>query len=220
MASKSQSSLHTTHLNDLGTIEMRRTDSCGSLDSITHRELQEPTPTTPRRHSESSRHTHKISVSSGRTFNAPTVSSSGYITGAESSTDFVFRPINETRPATAGEILQPTHTRYLRSTTSLGSDPERSTNNHYYHHHQLQNPVSRHRSFETTDNHRLRSPTPLNNGGSSSGSKGFGYRVPSPLKNSSRSFFSDSPRMTDQVAPIDRIMMHRSISNFRCESLV
>ena len=211
LASKSQSSLNTSHIDNT---ELRRTDSCGSLDSITLKEhIGQTTPS--RRYSDSSRHRHKTSLgSTGRMFNAATVSS-GYITGPESttlSTDFVFRPIiNETRPATAGEVLQPNHTRYLRSTTSLGSDPDRSINNGY--HHQFQTPVSRHRSFESSDHHRLRSPPSTNN-------KGFGYRAPSPLKNSSRLFFSDNPRMTDQVVPVDRIMMHRSISNFRCESLV
>ena len=209
MSSKSQSSLDT--IND--TSELRRTDSCGSLDSINHRDTSDSAqPTTPRRYSASARHTHKISVDNERTFHAPTVSSLDYTTGHDSritmSTDFVFRPINDSRPATAGEIIQPVNSRYLRSTTSLGSDPERSNG---YHHQQFQNPVSRHRSFENPDHHRLRSPTPLIN------NRGFGYRAPSPLKNSSRSFFSDSPRMTDQVVPV---MMQRSVSTFRCESLV
>ncbi len=214
LASKSQNSLNTSHIDG---DKLRRTDSCGSLDSVTQREqIEQIEPKIPsRRHSDSTRHHHKMSIASnGRMFNAPTVSS-GYITGPENttvSTDFVFRPIHDTRPSTAGELLQSNiHSRYLRSTTSLGSDPDRSNNNTYQH--QFQTPVSRHKSFESSDHRRLRSPTSTN-------IKGFGYRAPSPLKNSSRSFFSDTPRMTDQVVPMDRIMMHRSISNFRCESLV
>ena len=207
LSSKSQSSLDKIFGND-GNFDLRRTDSCGSLDSSSHRQEEAKAVSSPRRHSESAKLAHKISVGSNRTFHPPTVSSSGYATGGETpsvSTDFVFRPIMEVRPATAGDLTR--NNRHLRSSTSLGSEPERPMTVHPH----FQPPVSRHRSLEGGEHYRLKSP---------SVGKGFSYRAPSPLKNSTRSFFSDNPQMTDQVAPMDRMMMHRSISTFRCESLV
>lgn len=213
LSSKSQTSLDSSS-NMVVDGELRRTDSCGSLDSMSHREIVHPVVHKPqsRRHSDSSKRVHKVSMDGtthGRMFHAPTITSSGYMTGPDAtSTDFIFRPINDTRPSTAaGDMNRPNHTRYLRSTTSLGSDPERSMMSSL--HHQI--PVSRHRSFENTDHRRLiRSPNPPQSG----------YRIPSPLKTSSRSVFSDNSRMTDQVVPFDRVMMQRSVSTFRCESLV
>lgn len=225
LSSKSQTSLDSSSNNMMAEGRIRRTDSCGSLDSMTHRDVVHPEverKPQSRRHSDSSKRIHKTSMDGGspsRMFHAPTISSSGYMTGPDAtSTDFMFRPINDSRPMTAGDVTRPSHTRYLRSTTSLGSDPaERSMMNNIHHFHHQNTAVSRHRSFEGTDHRRLlKSPI-----SPQQSSIGPGYRIPSPLKNSSRSVFSDnSSRMTDQVMPIDRVMMQRSVSTFRCESLV
>lgn len=138
MPSKSHASLfHSRHnvrqleLQDAG---MRRTDSCGSLDSHSHRyseswqDEEEEEFQSPRTNSDSSarRHrTHSPLVISPRIFHPPTVSS-GYATGGDipdtptlSHTDFVFKPIREGRPATANEVVS--MRRILRSSTSLGS---------------------------------------------------------------------------------------------------
>ena len=216
-SSKSHTSLNKTHMyqdnvfHDFDESSLRRTDSCGSLDSHSHRFDEDVSQHSTRRLSDSSRSTHRI-VLTGQSFQTPT-SSRGYNTSGETlSTDFMFRPINEGRPSTAGEIMD-SSSRRLRYSTSLGSAPEASSTNYP----RIQYPVVRHKSMEGTERSRLQGPSP----------SPMKYRSPSPLKQSSRSFQYHSQDISsvpstrrDQVAPIERLAMYRSVSNFKCESLV
>lgn len=137
---------------------MRRTDSCGSLDSHTHCENDILLP--QRHNSEISPYKGSASPE-GHTFTPPTITSSGYETGCDTSavtTDYTFRPINEIRSSTVqgrscNELKRP----HKRSTTSLGSDrsaPTPSLNPRP----PVNYPMSRHQSI---DSQRLyRSPSP------------------------------------------------------------
>lgn len=194
---------------------MRRTDSCGSLDSHTHRQKdeQDEPDMSGRRHSESVSSTPRRRVLSPVGHRNPPSSSSIGSTGIETSsigTDFVFRPIKEGRPSTAGPTLQGSAGRLLRSSTSLGSAPPE----HRGVHHPLppglpyqQQPMTRHQSLEAR---RLRSISPCKTSFNSVNGGGGGvsgnYRPREVL----------SPR-SHQVAPAQ---MYRSVSTFRCESLV
>ena len=139
MPSKSHASLFHSRCNARPlelepVVSLRRTDSCGSLDSRSHRyseswpEEEEEEIHSSRRHSDSSSRKHMVHsplVTSPKIFHPPTVSS-GYATGGDipdtptiPHTDFVFRPIRDTRPATANELVSTA--RHLRASTSLGS---------------------------------------------------------------------------------------------------
>lgn len=196
--SRSQSSLHYLPLNLIELYNedklIRRTDSCGSLDSHSHRQNEEVTGGGGggRRHSESA---HLKRVISPVRRNPPSSSSIGS-TGIETSsigTDYVFQPIKEGRPSTVGPYPGGGSSYLMRSSTSIGSAPERHT--------VMQTPprnqMTRHQSLEAR---RLRSTSPCK----------------TPHSENYRPRDIISPR-SHQIAPS---AMYRSVSTFRCESLV
>lgn len=186
MSSKSQSSLHSP-MAALEEDKLRRTDSCGSLDSHNYG--------TQVNDEKSVRRTSEPAVMKRLVSPIPRVVSPGASPNTSlASTDFVFRPIKEGRPATAGEL--PPNPRLMRSSTSLGSAPEASRSSVQALNHPM---AARHYSLETN---RIRSVSPV--------------KYPSPI-----SGYRPRDVVTvrgDKVSPTDR--MYRSVSNVRCESLV
>lgn len=192
LASKSQCALNSPLLaQDVFDFEgsMRRTDSCGSLDSHNYKYTEEEKTT--RRNSESVATKHSTSHPSTSSY------STGLVTPSI-STDYIFRPIKEGRPATAGEFHSGSR---FRSSTSLGSAPEPTRHPSPQIH---QTTATRHQSFDANHPRMLRSTSPTK------------Y----PSQNFKMSCHDVLPNRGDMIAPAERLAMYRSVSTFRCESLV
>ena len=181
MSSKSQNSL----LSPLAAMEedtLRRTDSCGSLDSHNYNSEEQSF----RRNSEPS--VVKNLVSPTPFVSSPATSANTSLTSA----DFMFRPIKEGRPATAGEFSTP---RLMRSTTSIGSAPEATHNSIQA----MQHSMARHHSLEAA---RLRSVSPIK------------YHLPHGSYRPRDVVTSRNEKL------LSNDKLYRSVSTVRCESLV
>ena len=236
MSSKSQNALH-SHLNlrescyhdDDEETMIRRTDSCGSLDSHSHiyrqRGGRERTGTEIRRGSESSAIRHLTASTNNMTISL----SSGEVHGGGRErvksplvgTDHVFRPIIEGRPQTANQLSverargrregrSPQHT-LVHSSPSVDSALPAGRGGVSPHHNSPQVIVTRHHSV---DIQRLQAVSP-----SKPVQPLLAYR-PRDVITSNYRRGSGPDGFSPTSGPIGPINRHHSVGNVRCESLV
>ena len=235
MSSRSQNALH-SHLNlrescyhdeDEENV-IRRTDSCGSLDSHSHiyRQMKgrERTGTDIRRGSESSAIRHltastnnmKISLSGGDIHGTREKVKSPLV-----GTDHVFRPIIEGRPHTANQLSvergrgrreghSPQHT-MVHSSASIDSAPPTGRGGVSPHHHSPPVIVTRHHSMDVQ---RLQAVSP-----SKPVQPLLAYR-PRDVITSNYRRGSGPEVFSPTSGPTGPINRHHSVGNVRCESLV